>query len=93
MDISPVTNLQPNKIERDNRSEAEQEQVAIRFEKIFARRLVKELIKDSFKMGDNNGVMMQSNNLHRQHIVDTLANEIAKQRMLGMADLITQYRK
>ncbi|SHG13897.1 hypothetical protein SAMN05443144_1206 [Fodinibius roseus] len=73
--------------------EIKKEEIATDFEEIFARKLVSELTKDSFKMDDNNGVLGQSNNMYRRHITETLANEIAKQRKLGMADLITEHWK
>ncbi|WP_138430769.1 hypothetical protein [Fodinibius saliphilus] len=92
MDISLVANSMQNEIAPNN-SNSKQEEVATNFEKIFARKLVKEMTKDSFKMGDNKGLMGQSNNLYRKHIVDTLATEIAEQRKLGMADLVTKYNK
>lgn len=69
----------------------QKEKAAIEFEEIFARRLVKELTKDSFKMGDNSSVMGNANNLYREFITDALAGELAVQRKLGMANLITQY--
>ncbi|NGP87372.1 hypothetical protein [Fodinibius halophilus] len=92
MDISSVANSFQGEIGR-NSGNAKKEEVATNFEKIFARNLVKEMTKDSFKMGDNKGLMGQSNNLYRRHIVDTLATEIAEQRKLGMADLINKYNK
>ena len=69
----------------------EKEQAAVNFEKIFARQLVKEMTKDSFKMSDNNSMMGGSNNMYRKHITDALAGELAEQRKLGMADLVMQY--
>lgn len=76
----------------EHRSEQiKKEQAAIDFEEIFARQLIREMTKDSFKMGDNSGVMGSSNNLYREFIVDTLAGEIAAQRKLGMADLISKH--
>lgn len=92
MDISSAADaLQLNSGEQQM-SKDEKENVAIEFEKIFARKLVKELTKDSFKMGDKKGLMGQSNNLYRRHIIDSLATEIAEQRKLGMADLVTKYK-
>lgn len=67
------------------------EQAASDFEEIFAKHLVKEMTKDSFKMSDNGGVMGNANNLYREHITDALAKELADQRKLGMADLVSQY--
>jgi Rod binding domain-containing protein len=93
MDISTTAGVLQNSVNKQTSESAKREEVATNFEKIFARKLVKELTKDSFKMGDNKGMMGQSNNLYRRHIIDTLASEIAKQRKLGMADLVTKYQK
>ena len=91
MNIDSVSNLSQNKTVKNN-SKAKMEKVAVEFEKIFARRLVSTLIKDSFKMADKNALMGQSNNLYRRYIVNTLAGELAKQRKLGIANIITQYQ-
>ena len=92
MDIGSI-GINPQQIDRQTDSrESREEEIATRFEKIFARKLVSELTKESFEMGDNSGPLGRSNNLYRHHIVDTLANEIAEQRKLGMAELITKYK-
>lgn len=93
MDASSVANELQAKVGRDNSTQTKEEEVAMKFEKIFARKLVSELTKDSFKMGDNKGLMGQSNSLYRRHIVDALASEIAAQKKLGMADKISKYIK
>ncbi|SMO95835.1 hypothetical protein [Gracilimonas mengyeensis] len=74
-----------------NSQQIKKEQAANDFEEIFAKHLVKEMTKDSFKMSDNSGVMGSANNLYREHITDALAKELAEQRKLGMADLVTKY--
>lgn len=71
-------------------NELQKEQAANDFEEIFAKHLVKEMTKNSFKMSGS-GAMGNANNMYRQHITDTLAKELAAQRKLGMADLVTQY--
>lgn len=93
MDISTIAQTLQGEVSQNRREEIRKEEVATDFEEIFARKLVNELTKDSFKMDDNNGVLGQSNNLYRRHITETLANEIAKQRKLGMADLISEHWK
>jgi len=95
MDVNSVAQLSQGDFKLDEPDSAEQkkEEVAMEFEKIFARKLVSEMTKDSFKMGDKNGVMGQSNSMYRHHITDTLATELAEQRTLGMADLISKYHK
>ena len=93
MDVNSVAQLSQGDFKLDEPDSAEQkkEEVAMEFEKIFARKLVSEMTKDSFKMSDNSGVMGSANNLYREHITDALANELASQRKLGMADLVTKY--
>ena len=93
MDVSIVTDSLHRQMDNTSSIQEKKEKVAMQFEKIFARKLVSEMTKDSFKMGDKNGVMGQANSMYRHHITDTLATEIAKQRKLGMADLITEYHK
>lgn len=93
MDISTITHALQGEINPNRREEIRKEEVATDFEEIFARKLVSELTKDSFKMDDNSGVLGNSNNLYRRHITETLANEIARQRKLGMADLISEHWK
>jgi Rod binding domain-containing protein len=93
MDISNAVSPAQQNFDTADSNQKRKEEVAMQFEKIFARKLVSEMTKDSFKMGDKNGVMGQSNSLYRHHIVDTLANEIAEQRKLGMADMISAYKK
>jgi len=92
MNIDSVSDLYQKETAKNNNQKAKKENVAVKFEKIFARRLVSTLIKDSFKMADKNNVMGQSNNLYRRYIVNTLADELAEQRKLGIADIITQYQ-
>lgn len=93
MDISLISQSMQSQIDGMQKKQSKKEEVATEFEKIFAKKLVSELTKDSFKMGDKNGLMGQSNNMYRRHITETLANEIAKQGKLGMADLIAEYNK
>lgn len=77
---------------RESRNEQIQEKkmdTAMEFERIFARHLVQELTKDSFQAGDNFG--SGSFKIYREHITDTLANELAGQRKLGMADMLIKH--
>jgi len=91
MDISSIGQSLSGQMEKMTEKQQKKEEVATEFEKIFARQLVSEMTKDSFKMGDKNGVMGQANSMYRYHIINTLSNEIAKQRKLGMADMITKH--
>lgn len=84
----PMTMQQTGNQRSDN---LRKEEAANSFEEIFAKHLVKEMTKESFKMSDNGGVMGNANNLYREHITDALAQELANQRKLGMADLVSQY--
>lgn len=93
MDISTATHSLKGQLDNVGSVKKKKEKVAMQFEKIFARKLVNEMTKDSFKMGDKDSVMGQANSMYRYHITDTLATEIAKQKKLGMADLITEYHK
>lgn len=67
----------------------QKDNAAVEFEEIFARHLVKELTKDSFKM--EGGMMGNANSMYREFITDALSTELAAQKRLGMADLVTQY--
>ncbi len=67
----------------------EKENAAVQFEEIFAKHLVKELTKDSFKI--EGGMMGNANKMYREFITDALASELAAQQQLGMADLVTRY--
>lgn len=74
----------------ESRKEArEKDNAAVQFEEIFAKHLVKELTKDTFKM--EGGLMGNANQMYREFITDALASELATQRKLGMADLVTRY--
>lgn len=93
MDISSMAKSLQGDLNQQSKAQEKKEEVAMEFEKIFARQLVNEMTKDSFKMGDNNGVAGQANSMYRHHITDSLATEIAEQRKLGMADLISEHHK
>ncbi|REL38653.1 hypothetical protein DYD21_01505 [Rhodohalobacter sp. SW132] len=91
MNIENFLNIAQNQVSQNRSDEIRKEQAATDFEEIFARHLVNEMTKDSFKMSDNGSGMGQSNSLYREFITDALAGELAAQRKLGMADLVTQY--
>lgn len=82
--------LAKQQVSQKRNDEMQKEQAANDFEEIFAKHLVKEMTKDSFKMSGS-GAMGNANNLYREHITDALAQELAQQRKLGMADLVSQY--
>ena len=91
MEIDSLVNIGKKEIGKHRSQQIEKQQAATDFVEIFARKLVKEMTKDSFKMGDKNGALASSNNLYRKFITDTLAGEIAARRKLGMADLVSKY--
>lgn len=81
-----------NSINSDNvgNLQKRKEETAMEFEKIFATHMVQEMTKGSFDMVQEGG-LMKSNALYREHITETLANELAQQKKLGMADLVMKY--
>lgn len=92
MNISEQFSLNPALRSDPNRKqELQREQAANDFEEIFARHLVKELTKDTFSMSDKGGMMGSSGAMYREFITDALAGELAAQRKLGMADLVSRY--
>lgn len=91
MKIDSNLDIARSELSKNRKMEIEKEKAANDFEEIFARHLVKEMTKDAFKMDDNNSMMGGSGNMYREFITDALAGELAAQRKLGMADLVTQY--
>lgn len=90
MNIETYLNINSQELSESRRDELRKEQAATDFEEIFAKHLVNELTKDSFKMSDNS-TFGQSNNLYREFITDALASELAAQRRLGMAELVETF--
>lgn len=74
-----------------NRFEKKKGEMAMEFERVFAKHLVKELTEGSFKMGGEEGMFSSSSKMYRRHIVDTLANHLAKEKQLGMADMLKKH--
>lgn len=91
MNVDNFLTIAQNQVGGGRSDAIRKEEAAVDFEEIFARQLVKELTKDSFKMADNSDGFGQSNSLYREFITDALASELAAQRKLGMADLVSQY--
>lgn len=67
------------------------EEMAMAFEKLFARQLVQEMTKGLFESDDKQRMTGAGSGMYRDHIVDTLSQELAEQKKLGMADMITRY--
>lgn len=72
--------------------EQKKSEMAMEFERIFAKHLVEEMTKGSFNMSDNT-IGASSFGLYKDHITETLANEIANQKKLGMSDLVMKHWK
>lgn len=64
---------------------------ALEFERIFARYLVGEMTKESFRPADNHGMPGAGSEFYRDLIVDALSNQLARERRLGFADLVMQF--
>lgn len=68
------------------------EDVAMEFERIFAQQLVAEMAKGLFENnGTGEGMMQSGNQLYRDHIIDTLSSELAKQEPLGISEMVRRH--
>lgn len=86
-----ATTIPINQLRSERNEDLLREKSATDFEQIFAKHLVNEMTKDSFTMSGSSGVMSKSSNMYREFITDALATELAEQRKLGMADLVSKY--
>lgn len=91
MKVDSFIHLAQQQLDSRKSEEMKKEQAANDFEEIFARHLVKEMTKGSFGMSSEGGIMSNANSMYREHITNALAEELASQRKLGMADLVTKY--
>jgi Rod binding domain-containing protein len=91
MKVNDPIPLDQNSLSASRKLELQKENAAVQFEEIFAKHLVTELTKNSFKM--EGGIMGNANAMYREFINDALATELAAQRTLGMADLVSRYWK
>jgi Rod binding domain-containing protein len=66
------------------------EETATEFERLFALHLVKEMTDGLFEH-EGNSIVGNSGNFYRDFITGTLADELAEERRLGMADLIIKH--
>jgi Rod binding domain-containing protein len=80
-----LQNAQRNKLIETKR------ETAMEFERIFAQHLVQELTKGTFKGDDNLAFGGSAMKMYRNNITETLANELAQQRKLGMADMLMDH--
>jgi Rod binding domain-containing protein len=68
------------------------EDVAMEFERIFARQLVSEMARGLFDNGTmGEGIMQSGNQLYRDHIIETLSAELAKQEPLGISEMVRRH--
>ena len=66
------------------------EETAMEFERFFATHLVKEMTKGLFET-EGNSIVGNSGNFYRDYVTSTLADELAQEKRLGMADLIMKH--
>ncbi|MEX0594077.1 MAG: hypothetical protein WD115_04825 [Balneolaceae bacterium] len=77
--------------QHSSRQELKMQEVADGFEKLFARHLVEQITKDSFSTADNSFGTSGTGQMVRGRIVDTLADALASERALGMADMVEHF--
>jgi Rod binding domain-containing protein len=71
-----------------HRLEEKRKEMAQTFEKVFARHLVNEMTKNTFKSEDGAPASFSH---YRDHITETLSTELAAQNKLGMANLLNKH--
>lgn len=91
MNIESFLSLKNTVPAGDRLEKIRRDETAEQFEELFARHLVQEMTKHSFQMDDNHTGMGQANSLYREFITDALAGQLASQRQLGMADMVSRY--
>lgn len=67
------------------------EDSAMEFERLFARQLVREMTSGLFEENRENSMMGASGGLYREHVIDTLSSELARQEKLGMAEKVRRF--
>ncbi len=77
----------------ERREEIRREKTAVDFEELFARHLVNEMSKNTFRPSEGPADMGQSGTLYREFITDALAGELAAQRKLGIAEMVLKYQE
>ncbi|TVQ66300.1 MAG: hypothetical protein EA360_06670 [Balneolaceae bacterium] len=91
MKIDSFIPIAEQKLTESRREELRQEKAAVDVEKIFARHLIQELTKNTFKMAESDSPFGSSNSVYREFITDALADQLAAEKRLGMADMISKY--
>jgi Rod binding domain-containing protein len=84
--------VDPSKLATDSsKVQEKKEEMAMAFEKMFARRLVQEMTKGLFKQDDKQTMMSSGSGMYKRHIVDTLSQALAQEKKLGMADMVSRH--
>lgn len=91
MKVDSFIPIAQQQLNESRREELRQEKAAVDVEKIFARHLIQELTKNSFKMGEGDGPFSSTNAVYREFITDALADQLAAEKRLGMAEMISKY--
>lgn len=91
MNIGNYLYFSQNSISEERKDEIRKEQAATDIEKIFAKHLVNEMTKNSFKMSDGMQSFGQSDSMYREFITDALAEQLATEQRLGMAEMVSKY--
>ncbi len=91
MNIGNYLYFSQNTVSEERREELRKEQAATDIEKIFAKHLVNEMTRNSFKMSDGMQSFGQSDSVYREFITEALAEQLATEQRLGMAEMISKY--
>ncbi len=91
MNVESIEFIRSGRLDDSSEVVQTKKEVALEFEKIFARKIVQEMTKGLFKTSDNNSVMTSGNHLYRSKMIETLSEELAKQEMLGMSENVLKH--
>lgn len=75
----------------ERQADKQLKEVAEGFERLFARHLVEQITKDSFRSDDNSMGVGGSSRMVRHQIIDTLTHTLTEERALGMADMVEHF--
>jgi Rod binding domain-containing protein len=65
-------------------------EASVDFERLFARQLVEEMTKDSFKTADNT-YGSSTSHLYRGKVVESLSDALAESGSLGLGDMLHKH--
>lgn len=91
MKLNDIASSGPVLPNNESQAPAKKEEMAMEFERMFARQLVQEMTKGLFKQDDKQSMMSSGSEMYRSHIVDTLSEALAQQEKLGMSDMISKH--